>query len=155
MQKIFNGTRYFLLIAVIGTLLTSLALIIYGGIEVVNLIIKMVKEVSVDATIDKDTLVKFIEVIEIFLLGTVSYIISLGLYELFIDDKLELPDWLIIHDFYALKNKLTSVVIVTIGVLFLSKAVSYQSALDLLYIGGGSALVILALSYFLGKNKPH
>jgi len=155
MQKIFNGSRYFLIIAVFGTLLTCLGLVIYGGIEVVHLIIQMVREVSVDATIDKETLVSFIEVIEIFLLGTASYIISLGLYELFIDDRLVLPEWLVIHDFYALKNKLTSVVIVTLGVLFLSKAVIYKSALDLLYFGVATAVVIAALSYFMGKNKPH
>ena len=39
--------------------------------------------------------------IDLFLLSAGFYIIALGFYELFVDDDIELPDWLEIHDFDA------------------------------------------------------
>jgi uncharacterized membrane protein YqhA len=49
---------------------------------------------------------------------TVFYIIALGLYELFVDDRVELPQWLIIRNIDDLKNKLAGVVVVVMAVLF-------------------------------------
>ena len=54
----------------------------------------------------------FIESIDLFLLDTVFFIISLGLYELFIGDTLEWPHWLVIHTLDDLKNKLIGVIVV-------------------------------------------
>lgn len=53
-----------------------------------------------------------IEVIDVFLLATGFYIIAMGLYELFIDDKLNIPGGPVIHDFDDLKGSLISIVIV-------------------------------------------
>jgi uncharacterized membrane protein YqhA len=93
---------------------------------------------------------------DLFLLATVFYIIAVGLYELFINDKLVLPAWLVIHNFDDLKGKLISVLIVVLGVLFLSKAIDWDGKIGILYFGLAIAAIILALSYFLSQKikKP-
>jgi uncharacterized membrane protein YqhA len=92
-----------------------------------------------------------IEIIDLFLLGTVFYIIALGLYELFIDDQITLPDWLNIHDFDQLKAKLIGVIVVIMGVIFLSQLVGWDGERNLLEFGAGIALVIASLTWYLKR----
>ena len=53
-----------------------------------------------------------IEITDIILLGTVLYIVALGLYQLFIDHNLALPRWLKVNDLTDLKRDLIGVVVV-------------------------------------------
>jgi len=96
---------------------------------------------------------EFIEIVDLFLLGTVLLMISLGLYELFINSDLELPQWLQIRTFDDLKLKLVGVVIVVLAVLFLGHVVAWNGERDLLRLGAGIAAVIAALTYFLSTSK--
>jgi uncharacterized membrane protein YqhA len=94
----------------------------------------------------------FIEVVDVFLLGTIFYIVALGLYELFIEEGVGLPPWLVIRDLDDLKSKLIGVVIVVLGVLFLGQVVTWDGQRDLLRFGVAIAIVIIALTYFLGQR---
>ena len=84
---------------------------------------------------------------------TVVLIIALGLYELFIDPELKLPEWLEIRHLDDLKSKLTKVVVVVLAVLFLGQTASWDGERDLLRYGAAIALVIAALTWFL-REKP-
>jgi uncharacterized membrane protein YqhA len=52
-----------------------------------------------------------------------------------------------------LKEKLVSVIIIVMSVLFLGKLVDWDGKSDLLNPGAGIALMIAALTYFLGQKK--
>ena len=67
-----------------------------------------------------------IEVIDLYLIGTVFYITALGLYELFIDDQVPTPGWLHITHLNDLKGKLLGVAVVIMAVLFLGHLVSWD-----------------------------
>ncbi|HEU0114128.1 MAG TPA: YqhA family protein, partial [Thermomicrobiales bacterium] len=92
------------------------------------------------------TAVECIQLIDVFLLGTVLYIVALGLYELFIDPGLPVPVWLKITDLDELKEKLIGVVVVLLGVAFLGEVVSWQNDPAILALGVAVAAVIAALS---------
>jgi uncharacterized membrane protein YqhA len=94
-----------------------------------------------------------IEAVDIFLIAIAVYIISLGLYALFIDDKLPLPRWLEVHDLEDLKANLVSIVIAVLAVLFLREAVAWDGERDLLKFGAVLGLVIAALTFFLFLKK--
>lgn len=79
--------------------------------------------------------------------------IALGLYELFIDNTLKLPEWLQIRTFDDLKNKLVGVVLVVLAVLFLGHVVAWDGSRDLLGFGLAIAAVIAALTFFLMAAK--
>jgi uncharacterized membrane protein YqhA len=66
-----------------------------------------------------------------------------------------LPHWLQIHTLDDLKNKLTSVIIVVMGVSFLSQVISWDGKRDLMYIGFPIAAVIAALTWFLQFSTKH
>ncbi len=94
-----------------------------------------------------------IESIDLFLLGTVFYIIALGLYELFIDDTIQLPHWLVIHTLDDLKNKLLGVAVVIMAVVFLGNVINWHGEPEIVYLGIAIAFVIVALTWFLGSKK--
>ena len=85
------------------------------------------------------------------MLAVVLYIMAVGLYELFIDDNLDLPAWLVIHNLEDLKEKLVGVVIVVLAVFFLGRVIESQEPLEVLYLGVGISAVIAALSYFSSR----
>ncbi len=60
------------------------------------------------------------------MLAVVLYIMAVGLYELFIDDNLDLPAWLVIHNLEDLKEKLVGVVIVVLAVFFLGRVIESE-----------------------------
>lgn len=151
-KNVLARSRYLILIAVAGSFLAATALLLYGGIEVIVLIKQAVTYGEVSQKGAKALALAFIEMVDLFLLGTVFYIVALGLYELFIDDTLALPHWLEIHDLDGLKNKLVGVVIVVLAVTFLGQVVTWNGERDLLGFGAGIALVIAALTWFLGSK---
>jgi uncharacterized membrane protein YqhA len=153
MQKLLSSSRYLVLIAVLGSFFASLALLLYGGISIFQLIADTIRQAQVSGKGGKILALGFIEAIDLFLLGTVFLIISLGLYELFIDDTIALPGWLVIHTLDDLKNKLIGVIVVVMSVVFLGHVVNWHGEQELLWLGGAIALVTAGLTYFVGNKK--
>jgi uncharacterized membrane protein YqhA len=152
-QRILSSSRYLVFIAIIGSFLASITLLIYGGIDVIKIIVDTVVNVDFSSKGAKELALATIQVVDLFLIGTVLYLIALGLYELFIDDTIPVPDWLVIHTIDDLKEKLVGVIIIVMGVLFLGKLVSWDSKSDLLNPGIAIAAMIAALTYFLSQKK--
>jgi uncharacterized membrane protein YqhA len=149
LKKILEKSRFIVIIAVIGCLITTLTLLGFGIYEIGETLLKIPKGL----TNSKETVLKFIEVVDTFLLATVFLIISIGLYELFVDNTLELPEWLRVNSLDDLKGKLVGVVIIVLGVIFLGNTAKWSAGSDILYLGGGVAAVIFALTYFLRQKK--
>jgi uncharacterized membrane protein YqhA len=152
LSRILASSRYLILIAVLGSLSAFVALLIAGALQIGLTIFYAVTEPNITSKGLKALSLSFIEIIDVFLLATVFYIVALGLYELFIDANIVVPSWLSIQDLDDLKSKLASVVIVVLGVLFLGQALEWQGN-DILSYGVAVALVIAALTYFLQKSK--
>ncbi|NTV64909.1 MAG: YqhA family protein [Oscillochloris sp.] len=152
MRRILAATRYIALVPVICIFVAATALMIYGALESFQ-VIGHAFAGDITSKGAKSLLLSAIELVDLFLLATVLYVISVGLYELFVDDSIPLPPWLEIHDLDDLKEKLIGVVIVVLGVLFLGQVISGDTQRDLLNLGGAVALVIAALSYFLSLKK--
>jgi uncharacterized membrane protein YqhA len=99
----------------------------------------------------KAALVDVVEIADTFLLGIVVYIIALGIFSLFIEDRVPLPSWLEFHSLEDLKEKLVGVVVVVLTVFFLGKVIEakpgeYQMVM---YLGLGVAAIVGAVGYFV------
>jgi len=153
-RRIVAGSRYLIVVAVAGIFIAASALLVYGALQAGILIAELFGS-PVSSKGAKALLLAAIELVDLFLLATVMYVIAAGLYELFIDDTLPLPSWLEIHNLDDLKSKLIGVVVVVLGVLFLGQVISWDGQRDLLGFGAAIALMVAALTYFLGqKIKP-
>ena len=151
-RRILSASRYLIVIAVACIFITATALLCYGAAETYAQIANLFGGGSAKGA--KGLILAAIELVDLFLLATVLYVIAVGLYELFIDDSLPLPAWLEIHNLDDLKDKLIGVVVVVMGVLFLGQLISWDGQRDLLSPGAGIALVIAALTYFVSQKKP-
>ncbi len=151
--RLLGMSRFSIIIAVISIFVAAMALLIYGMIATYRLITQFIMGSDAPLTAKKLMLAS-IEVTDLFLLATVLYVIAIGFYELFIDDRIPLlPAWLVIHDMDDLKDRLISVVIAVLGVVFLGQVISWDGQRDLQPFGIGTAAVVAALTYFLSSKK--
>ena len=151
--RLIGLIRYIIIVAVLATLIAATALILFGTVETYVVIRDVFSKGEFTSKVAKTLLLSFIEITDIFLLATVLYIIALGLYELFIDHHVPVPNWLEIRTLDDLKDKLIGVIIVVIGVGFLGQFTTWNGETNLLISGGGAALVIAALTFFLGQKS--
>lgn len=152
LRSVFAASRYVILLAVVGAFLGSVILLAIATITLVSIAWKEIAEFDIDR-LSGDHLdrlgVELIEIIDIILLGTVLYIVALGLYQLFIDHNLPLPHWLKVGDLTDLKRDLIGVVVVLLGVSFLGEVVNWEGEASVLTLGAAVALVIAALGFIL------
>ncbi|TAE11900.1 MAG: YqhA family protein [Oscillatoriales cyanobacterium] len=138
------------------SIVSKLLPLVYGALETVATIGHILTTGAVSSENSKQLILSLIEVVDLFLLATVFYITALGLYELFIDERIKVPHWLEIHSIEDLKTKLTSVIVVVLSVLFLAEVVRWKGGPNILPLGGSIGLVIASLTYFLSSQvkKP-
>lgn len=152
LRRVLITSRYVVSVAVVGTFVAALTLIVFEAIVIGKIVVEVVRETGISPKAGKTLAVGLIEAIDVFLIAIVAYIISLGLYVLFVDAALPLPSWLKINDLEDLKNNLVSVLIAVFAVLFLREAVARSSELDLLSLGAALALMITALTFYLAMK---
>jgi uncharacterized membrane protein YqhA len=152
-RNLLSSTRYLIIIAVAGTFIAALTLLVYGGISVVQQILATIQYGAVSSRGAKTLALGFIENADLFLVATALYIMSLGLYELFIDNSVSLPDWLVINNLDDLKSKLIGVIVVVMAVVFLGHVVKWHGETEILYLGGAIGIVVAGLTYFTGQKK--
>ncbi|MCC7022036.1 MAG: YqhA family protein [Thermomicrobiales bacterium] len=162
LKAIFGGSRFVVSLAVLGTFVGSVLLQVIATLTILRLAWEEFANFRADGLNPRrvDHLgVQFIQIVDIVLLGTVLYIISVGLYQLFIDPELPVPRWLRVHNLTELKRDLISVTVVLLGVTFLGEAVDWSRGdTSILFLGAGSALVVAALGLILWltpENESH
>jgi len=153
LKPLLEASRYLVLAAVAGSLVAAAALLIYGLVDSAVVIVRTLAAGDVSTTGAKALMYYFIELFDLFLLGTVMLIMALSLYALFIDGDLKIPTRLQIHTFEDLKVNLVTVVIAVLAVTFLGQVMSWDGKTDLLGLGVAVALVIAALNVFLWIAK--
>jgi uncharacterized membrane protein YqhA len=152
-RQVLASSRYMMIVAVIGTFLASMGLIVYEILALFSSFIDTIRDGTVSPKAVKVFAVGIVEAVDVFLIAIAVYIISIGLYSLFIDDKLPLPKWLEVHNLEDLKGNLVSVVIAVLAVLFLREVVAWDGTSEIAAFGVGLAFVIAALTFFLMKNN--
>lgn len=153
MTPLLNAGRFLVLAAVFGSLLSAVALYAYGLVDTVVVIARTLTAGDVSTRGAKDLMLYFIEIFDLFLLGTVMLILALGLYELFIDADFKVASRLQINTFEDLKTSLVTVVIAVMAVTFLGQIMSWNGETSLFDIGVPVALVIAALNIYLWVAK--
>ena len=154
MQRALSGTRYLIVIPVLGLALAASFFFIFGGISLIRLLFELsliILGITQDSAEHFERGVVIFEVIEyvhLFLVGTVLYITAVGLYQLFIQE-IQFPGWLKIDSTEELETNLIGVTVVVLAVNFMG-AVFVGSTADLLEYGVGIALPIAALGLFVG-----
>lgn len=154
MSRFLTGTRYLVIIPILGLAIAAAFFFIFGGIGLIRLLIDLLSSLLDLAGHDASEMERGIIIFEIveyvhtFLVGTVLYITSIGLYQLFVGE-IKFPNWLRIESTEELETSLIGVTVVVLAVNFMG-AVFARAQENLLNFGAGIALVIAALALFVG-----
>ena len=144
MRRLIEASRYVVVLPSLGALFGGLILIIIGLWDMGAAAIKLVQP-NVDL---KESVVSVLAAVDTLLLATVLLVIGYGLYELFVDEHLQLPAWLQIHSLDDLKGKLIGVVVAVVAVVFLGELVEGKDAEATMMTGIGAGALVLALAAF-------
>ena|SRR5450432_4142666 len=153
MKAILRISRYFVVLAVIGCLVLFAAVTIYAAIAVGSAIIHFFGAgVALDG-IAAATVYAF-KILDLFLIGTILYIVALGFAALFLDAEAALPRWFKVRELQDLKVILSQSVVVVMVVAFLGDVLEWETGSDIIFVGAGVAMVIAALAYMLRGHGP-
>ncbi len=155
LAKFLAQSRYLIIIAVLGSLLASFLVIVFAGLDMLRITLDVVQKDITTSAAGKNVAVGAIELIELFLLGIVLYVIALGMYQLFIGRDVYLPEWLEIRSLDNLKVRLLSTVLLMLAVTFLGYAVTWDGSINILGVGVAIGLVIAALAYTIKLGRQH
>ena len=144
MNRVIAFTRFAVFIPAMASIMGAVLLMIQGSVEMIRTIINA----AVNGTKLKLTIVEVLTAVDAILLGTVLLVIGYGLYELFIDEDLEVPVWLQVHDLDDLKSKLIGVVVALIAVIFVGVFVDTNRAEDVISFGVGAGALVTGLALF-------
>jgi uncharacterized membrane protein YqhA len=142
--RMVASSRFFVLIATVSLFLAFMAVMVSTIVVTLITIYH-----AIGGSGQNEMIGKLIKQADYALLATVLYVLALGLYSLFVDDRVPMPAWLRIHDLGNLKELLAGVVVVAIAVIFLGQALTWDGKSDLLAPGLASAAVIASLALFL------
>lgn len=146
--------RYLVVIIVIFTFINSLILIFLAAkrsVHAYGIVFFNMKN-------EKPAPVEILESIDLFLIGLVFLIFSMGLTKLFLgkltdeEDDSRLPKWLRIRNFLELKMLLWQTILVSLVILFVDQLFEHQDHLgwDLLIIP--ASILILSISMAVIKR---
>jgi len=144
MKRIMGLTRYVVFVPAIASIIGALLLMAQGSLAMVMAAIDTIS----NGYGLKETIVEVLTAVDAILLGTVLLVIGYGLYELFIDADLEVPQWLRVYDLDDLKSKLIGVVVAIIAVVFVGVFVDSNRASDVISYGVGAGALVVGLAIF-------
>ncbi|MDE3086946.1 MAG: YqhA family protein [Acidobacteriota bacterium] len=158
-ETVLGGARFAVGIPVVTLLVGALGAFVYGVAYFVD---------SIRSIVDHPfpigrNIGLFVVLIDLFLVGVTLLIAAVGLFELFLAPEAPrrgralLPAWLVIRDLNDLKARVISMIVLVSAVSFVDVVVDFRGGRDVLYLGTGVAVVILALTVFVrvgGKGEP-
>jgi len=144
MRKLLGLTRYAVIVPALASIIGALLLMAQGSIEMVLVAIDAVSE----GVALKETIVEVLTAVDAILLGTVLLVIGYGLYELFIDAEIDVPEWLRVENLDDLKSKLIGVVVAIVAVVFVGVFVDSNRAGDVISYGVGAGALVVGLAIF-------
>lgn len=167
-EKTLWSGRFVVVVAVIASMAAATAIFYMATVDVVYLVGHMLHYADPGLTADgrkaihDETITHVVEVVDGYLLATFMLIFALGMYELFVSDIDEArgsktsSKILVIDSLDDLKARLAKVILMILIVTLFEEALKMHldTTLDLLYLGGGIALVGLAL-YLTHKSESH
>jgi uncharacterized membrane protein YqhA len=146
------ATRIVFTLAVLSTFVAAVTLLVLGTIETFRTVATLLGFGEQSLSLPQ-VRQHYIEVVDLFLVATIMYVMSIGFYQLFADRRLPVAAWLKVQSASDLEQKLIGVLITVLGVESLSQIAGWDGQTNLLPFGLTTALVIGALAYF-AVNHP-
>jgi uncharacterized membrane protein YqhA len=152
-ERFLSFTRLLALIPVLFLLFDAASSFIYGTDIMVRSVTGLISEPAQVG----GRLGVFLVVMDTFLVGATLMVAAFGFYELFVARKpgrqYRLPGWLRSRDLEDLKARVVSMLILVAAITFVDRTVESQDEQEVLFLGIGISIIIVALTLFLWFGK--
>lgn len=152
-ERFLSLTRLLALIPVLFLLFDAAASFIYGTDIMVRSVTGLISEPAHVG----GRLGVFLVVMDTFLVGATLMVAAFGFYELFVvrspRRQYRLPGWLRMHDLQDFKARVVSMLILVAAITFVDRTVESQDEQEVLFLGIGISIIIVALTFFLWFSK--
>lgn len=148
MRSAVGWTRYVVGLGALSSILMGAVLLVASVAEAVVTIVHLPRSDFGTYEVTRSLVVSAVQLADTVLIAAALVIIGIGLYGLFVDHVDRLPGWLEIDSLDDLKDKLVSVVVAVLAVTFFTHVIAWERGADVLYLGGGIGLVVLALAAY-------
>ena len=154
-RRIIAGTRFFTIIAVLGTLAGSILMFFLGIVSIYDAFHSVIYYSPDEGNVfGGSAIIGVIGGLDLFLVAIVLLYFAYGVYSLFIhpeesEEELAMPAWLRVRQIGQLKQVVAEMIIVILFVLFLRQALQVFSIDDPLTWRGVASLVVLPFSTLL------
>lgn len=152
MKPILRISRYLIVVAVLGCLVMFGMVTVYAAFAVGSAAMTIFFAGFAPAEFATVTVYAF-KILDLFLIGTILYIVALGLASLFLDSEAALPGWFRVRELQDLKDVISQSVVVVMLVAFLGYVLEWESGTDIAFLGGGVAAVIAAIAFMLRAGR--
>ncbi len=163
-ENVLWSTRFFVLLAVIFSMLGGIGLFIVASVDVYGVVTNIFNVYAQHLHPEhfhEEIVGGLIGAIDLYLMAVVLFIFGFGLYELFISEidvakQGAASKVLEIHSLDDLKDKLAKVIVMVLVVSFFRRVLytEYNGALEMLYFSGSILLLSVGL-YYLHKGGDH
>ena len=150
MKTVLEKSRYLAMVGVLSLLAASIAAFAWAALKTFQVILLVVTSLGVD----KKITIGFIEIVDSFLVATTILIFMFSLYEMFVD-KINVPEWMLAHNLYELKTKLSSMIVLVLAGKFLERFLEAKDATELALTALATTLVsavLIAFGHFGKKD---
>lgn len=152
MKPILRISRYLLVVTVVGCIVMFGVVTIYAALSVGSVVLQIHAGGYALTDIAAVTVAAF-KILDLFLLGTILYIVALGLAALFLDAEAALPRWFKVGELQDLKVIVSQSVVVVLLIAFLGDVLEWENGTDIAFVGGGVAAVIAAIAFMLRSGR--
>jgi uncharacterized membrane protein YqhA len=156
-------SRHLTYIAVIFILVCALSLYLLTTIAALITIYKAIISDGWDVYFINEVAASFLKVVDFFLLAIGLHIIAVGVYKLFVDDTIKLPQAMDSKSFVHLKITLVKLATIVLLLDFVEQALTATPSRELMEVGIAIAVVLAGVSWGArqlssideSKEKPH
>jgi len=149
LRNVFVASRVLVIIAIVVLFLASILVVVGGVAELYRITMHLVEGGLFQEGIGSYLAVNITELIDLFLIAIALITFALGLFQLFIEPDVILPEWLNTSSLDVLKTRLLVVIAALLPVIFLGVAYGSEGGLAIAGIGIGIAAVMIAIGYIL------
>ena len=153
---VLSRSRIAVVVPVVVLVLSSLGAFAYGT----DVFVSGLEEVVRHPTPVGSKIGLFLLLVDMFLIGATMLIAAVGFFELFLS-RLEdvaavrrMPAWLQMRDLNDLKARVVAMIVLVAAVSFVEAVVDVAPGLEILELGGGVAVVVVALTVFIRYGSP-
>ena len=153
LERALASSKYLAVITIVLTMLAAISLYVTAAMSVVTVIVDAARAGPWLPKVAKEAAISFLNMVDLLLIATGMQIMAIGIYRIFLNSKLDVPDGLEVSSFMELKVSLVKLVGLVLLVLFLEFAFKLGPGLPILYFGLAIAVIIVAVAWAISHEK--